>query len=97
MSDPICTNPNCKHLASEHSTSYDEPFGCGHDYGSSICDCSLIAEQVLLSAALARIATLEAALKEVDAKLSYLQKLWGKEGLTDGLVDQIRAALEPKP
>ena len=48
-------------------------------------------------AALARIATLEAALKAVDAKLSYLQKLWGKEGLTDGLVDQIRAALEPKP
>lgn len=32
-------------------------------------------------------------LEAVDSKLTYLQKLWGKEGVTDGIVDQVRAAI----
>lgn len=37
-----------------------------------------------------------AALHAVLSRLDYLQELWGKEGITDGLAQTVRSALSPE-
>jgi len=36
-------------------------------------------------------------IEAIDANLDYLQRLWGKEGVTDNVVDQTRSYLSSHP